>query len=131
LGSETNFFGMSDLEKNTFTMKSMDDAIIIRNHIIDVLEQASIEQDDDKDITKSLLTFVVVGGGFSGIETIGALNDFVRETVREFYKNIYMTEIKIVLVSAEDKILAEVDEELGKFALDYRLKNNKKIFSEY
>ena len=122
---------MSDLEKNTFTMKSMDDAIIIRNHIIDVLEQASIEQDDDKDITKSLLTFVVVGGGFSGIETIGALNDFVRETVREFYKNIYMTEIKIVLVSAEDKILAEVDEELGKFALDYRLKNNKKIFSEY
>jgi NADH dehydrogenase len=131
LGSETNFFGMSDLEKNTFTMKSMDDAIIIRNHIIDVLEQASIEQDDDKDITKSLLTFVVVGGGFSGIETIGALNDFIRETVREFYKNIYMTEIKIVLVSAEDKILAEVGEELGKFALDYRLKNNKKIFSEY
>lgn len=123
LGSETNFFGMSDLEKNSFTMKSIDDAIILRNHIIDVLEQASIEQDKDKDLTKSLLTFVVAGGGFSGIETVGALNDFVRETVREFYKNIYMTEIKIILVTAEDKILAEVDEELGKFALQ-KLKEN-------
>ena len=128
LGSETNFFGMSDVEKNSFTMKSIDDAIIIRNHIINALEQANIEEQDNndnnnKDLRKSLLTFVVVGGGFSGIETVGALNDFVRETVREFYKNIYMTEIRIVLVSAEDKILAEVDEELGKFALQ-KLKEN-------
>ncbi len=126
LGSKTNFFGMSDVEKNSFTMKSIDDAIILRNHIINVLEQASIEQ-DNKDLRKSLLTFVVVGGGFSGIETVGALNDFVRETVREFYKDIYMTEIKIILVSADDKILAEIDEELGEFALQ-KLRDNEVEF---
>lgn len=121
LGSETNFFGMADIETNCFTMKSIDDAIILRNHIISVLEQASIEQ-DSKDLRKSLLTFIVVGGGFSGIETVGALNDFIRETVREFYKNICITDVRIVLVTNDDKILVEIDEELGKFALQ-KLKN--------
>jgi NADH dehydrogenase len=116
LGSETNFFGMTDIERNCFTMKSIDDAIILRNHIISVLEQASIEQ-DSKDLRKSLLTFIVVGGGFSGIETVGALNDFIRETAEEFYKNICMTDIRIVLVTDDDKILVEIDKELGKFAL--------------
>jgi NADH dehydrogenase len=117
LGNETNFFGMADIEQQSFTMKSIDDAIILRNHIINVLEQASIEQ-DNKDLRKSLLTFVVVGGGFGGIETVGAVNDFVRETVRTFYKNVYMTDIKIILVNAHDKIPSEIDEELGKFALE-------------
>jgi NADH dehydrogenase len=116
LGSETNFFGMADIERNCFTMKSIDDAIILRNHIISVLEQASIEQ-DNKDLRKSLLTFIVVGGGFSGIETVGALNDFIRETVREFYKNICITDIRIVLVVDDDKILVDIDKELGEFAL--------------
>ena len=123
LGNEANFYGMSDLEKSCFTMKSIDDAIIMRNHIIDVLEQASIEQDNDKDLTKELLTFVVVGGGFSGIETIGALNDFIREIVREFYKNILTSQIRLILVCAEDRILAEVDDEFGEFALQ-KLKEN-------
>jgi NADH:ubiquinone reductase (H+-translocating) len=122
LGSETNFFGMDDVKKNSFTMKSIDDAIILRNHILSILEQASIEQ-DNKDLRKSLLTFVVVGGGFNGIETVGALNDFVRETVREFYKDIYMTDVRIMLVNSEDRILEQVDEDLGKWAL-LKLKDN-------
>jgi NADH dehydrogenase len=56
-------------------------------------------------------------------ETVGALNDFIRETVREFYKNIFTAEIRLILVSDEDRILAEVDDELGKFALQ-KLKEN-------
>ncbi len=122
LGSETNFFGMDDVKKNSFTMKSIDDAIILRNHILSILEQASIEQ-DNKDLRKSLLTFLVVGGGFNGIETVGALNDFIRETIREFYKDIYMTDVRIVLVNSEDRILEQVDEDLGKWAL-LKLKAN-------
>ncbi len=78
LGSENNFFGMSDVEENAFTMKTINDAIILRNHIIKILEQANFEQ-DNHDLRKSLLTFVVVGGGFSGVETVGAVNGFVRE----------------------------------------------------
>lgn len=122
LGSETNFFGMEDTERYSFTMKTIDDAIVLRNHVISMLEQASIEQ-ENSDLRKSLLTFVVVGGGFGGVETVGELNDFVKETVRQFYKNIFMTDIKIILVNSHDKILPEVGEELGDFALQ-KLKEN-------
>ena len=116
LGSETRFFGMTDVKKHSFTMKSIDDAIAVRNHILSILEQASIEQ-EDRELTKSLLTFVVVGGGFNGVETVGEINDFVRETIRAYYKNIYMSDVRVILVSATDKILEQVDQKLGEWAL--------------
>jgi NADH dehydrogenase len=116
LGSENNFFKMSDIQKHSFTMKNIDDAIILRNHVINVLEQANLEE-NNKELRKSLLTFVVVGGGFNGVETVGAINDFVRESVKDYYKNIYMTEVKVILVHTSDKLLEQIDEELGKFAL--------------
>ncbi|HZD36878.1 MAG TPA: NAD(P)/FAD-dependent oxidoreductase [Nitrososphaeraceae archaeon] len=117
LGSKTDFYGMKDIKQQSFTMKTINDALILRNHILRMLEQASIEH-SNKELRKSLLTFVVVGGGFGGVETVGGLNDFVRGTVREYYKDIYMTEIKILLVSAEESILSEIDENLGKYALE-------------
>jgi NADH:ubiquinone reductase (H+-translocating) len=133
LGSKTNFFGINELEKRSFTMKTIDDALILRNHIINVLEQASLEEQeyrekinnetnniqirDERELINSLLTFVVAGGGFSGIETIGAINDFVRETRTAFYNNINPKDLRILLINADDKILAEVDNELGTFAL--------------
>jgi NADH:ubiquinone reductase (H+-translocating) len=116
LGSETRFFGMADVKEHSFTMKSIDDAIAARNHILSILEQANIES-ENRDLTKSLLTFVVVGGGFNGIETVGELNDFIRETIRAYYKNIYMSDVRVILVSATDKILEQVDEKLGEWAL--------------
>ena len=116
LGSENNFFNKSDIQKHSFTMKSIDDAIILRNHIINILEQASLEE-DNKELRKSLLTFVVVGGGFNGVETVGALNDFIRESIICYYKNIYMTEVRVMLVHTTDKLLEQIDEPLGKFAL--------------
>ena len=117
LGSENNFFGISEIEENAFTMKTIDDAIILRNHMINILEQANLEQ-DNHDLRKSLLTFVVVGGGFSGVETVGAINDFVRESIKQYYPNIYMSDVRVILVSATDKILEQIDEGLGKFALE-------------
>src|SRR5919201_3403883 len=122
LGSETSFYGMEDIKRHSFTMKTIDDAIVLRNHVINILEQASLER-ENSDLRKSLLTFVVVGGGFGGIETVGELNDFVKHTVRQFYKNIFMTDIKIILVNSHDKILPEVGEELANFALQ-KLKEN-------
>ena len=108
---------MSEIEENAFTMKNIDDAIILRNHMINILEQANLEQ-DNHDLRKSLLTFVVVGGGFSGVETVGAVNDFVRESIKQYYPNIYMSDVRVILVSATDKILEQIDEGLGKFALE-------------
>src|SRR5919199_3943430 len=116
LGSETSFFGMDDIKRHSFTMKTIDDAIVLRNHVLNMLEQASFEQ-EDSELRKSLLTFVVVGGGFGGVETVGELNDFIKETIREFYKNISISDMKIILVNSHDKILPELGEELGNFAL--------------
>lgn len=117
LGSENNFFKMSDVKKSSFTMKSINDAIILRNHIINVLEQASLEE-DNLELRKNLLTFVVAGGGFNGVETVGAINDFIRESIKDYYKNIHMSDVRVILVDTNDKLLAEVDEELGEFALE-------------
>lgn len=122
LGSENNFFKMSDVQKCSFTMKSIDDAIILRNHIINVLEQASLEE-DNKELRKSLLTFVVAGGGFNGVETVGAINHFIRESIEDYYKNIHISEVRVILIDTNEKLLAEVDEELGEFALE-KLKVN-------
>ncbi|MGC1930149.1 MAG: NAD(P)/FAD-dependent oxidoreductase, partial [Candidatus Nitrosopolaris sp.] len=122
LGSENNFFKMSDVQKYSFTMKSIDDAIVLRNHIINVLEQASLEE-DNIELRKSLLTFVIAGGGFNGVETVGAINDFIRESIKDYYKNIRMSEVRVILIDTNEKLLAEVDEELGEFALE-KLKVN-------
>src|SRR4029078_11575527 len=122
LGSENNFFGNSNIQENAFTLKTITDAMILRNHLIKVLEQANIEQ-DDKELRKSLLTFVVVGGGFSGVETVGAVNDFIRESVKRYYPNIYMSDVKVILVSATNNLLEHIDEDLGRYALE-KLKQN-------
>lgn len=114
LGGETNFFGMEDVKKYSYTMKSLGDAIVLRNHVIDMLEQASIEQDGD--LRKSLMTFVVVGGGFAGVETAGELNMLVRDAVRDFYHGIDIRDIRVILVDATDKVLPEVSDDLSKFA---------------
>jgi NADH dehydrogenase len=119
LGSETNFFGNIDIEKNSFTMKTINDAFVLRNHIINILEQASFEYseiDSRSDLIKQLLTFVVVGGGFSGIETVGELSHFVKDAIKSYYKNINPNDVKIVLVNAGNTILTEVDEDLGEYA---------------
>lgn len=116
MGGETSFFEMEDIRKHSFTMKTINDAIILRNHVINILEQANFELQNNE-LKQRLLTFVVVGGGFGGVETVGELNDFVKDTVRGFYKNIHAKDIKIILVNAHDKILPEVGDELGNFAL--------------
>lgn len=116
LGSEPNFFGISEIEKHSFTMKDIDDAITLRNHVINILEQANLEHEDEN-LCDALLTFVVVGGGFNGIETVGALNDFIRGTIKKYYKKINPGNVKIILVDAGKKILEQIDEDLGDYAL--------------
>ena len=75
LGSITNFYGLPGLEERALTMKSLGDAIRLRNHLIAHLEEAASECCMEKG---PLLTFVVAGGGFAGVETIAGINDFVR-----------------------------------------------------
>src|SRR5262249_34177481 len=82
LGSETNFFNMDGVRDWSVTMKSLSDAALLRNRMVALLEEATVQNDDAA--RRQLLTFVTAGSGFSGTETTGAVNDFVRENVRYY-----------------------------------------------
>jgi NADH:ubiquinone reductase (H+-translocating) len=75
---------MSDVQEYAFTMSSIDDAITLRNHIISVLEQADLEESDIK-LRKSLLTFVVVGGGLGDVETVAEINDAIPDSIKRSF----------------------------------------------
>jgi NADH dehydrogenase len=126
LGSETNFFGISEAAKQAFTLKTLGDAIVLRNHVINMLEQADIEH-EDLDLRKRLLTFVVVGGGFSGVEIVGELNDFILDSIKHFYHNLESSYVKIILVNSGARILPEVTEDLANFALQKIRKNGVEV----
>ncbi len=112
LGSITNFFGLPGLERHALTMKSLGDAIELRNRVIATLEEADNECASGDD---GLLTFVVAGGGFAGVETIAAVNDFVREALA-FYPGIDPARVRMVLVHAGPVVLPELGPELGEYA---------------
>ena len=113
LGSTTNFFNIPGLAERALTMKSLSDAIALRNHLIANLEEADFEC--GASLRAPLLNFVVAGGGFAGVETIAAMNDFLREAVR-FFPHIREDMLRIILVSAGKVILPELGEELGTYA---------------
>jgi NADH dehydrogenase len=112
LGSITNFYGLPGLEQRSLTMKTLGDAIHLRNRVIATLEEADTECQTDAD---GLLTFVVAGGGFAGVETLAGLNDFVRDGLK-FYPRISPTRIRMVLVHSGPHILPELGPKLGAYA---------------
>ena len=121
LGSETNFFDMQGVRDWSVTMKNLSDAALLRNRMVALLEEASLQTDHDA--RRQLLTFVTAGGGFSGTETTGAVNDFVRETVR-YYPQLREELIRVVMVHPGNFILPELGEELGRYA-ECKLRDRK------
>ena len=113
LGSETNFFNMDGVRDWAVTMKNLADASLLRNRMVALLEEAVFHTDDEA--RRELLTFVTAGGGFSGTETTGAVNDFVRETVR-YYPQLSEQLIRVVVVHPGNFLLPELGEELGRYA---------------
>jgi len=112
LGSITNFYDVPGLAGLAVSMKSLRDAIQLRAQIIGHLEEANSECNlADR---QSLLTFVVAGGGFAGVETVAALNDFVREAL-PFYPNLSEGMLRILLVHSGPVILPELGESLGRY----------------
>ena len=112
LGSVTNFFDLPGLAQLAIPMKSLHDAIRLRAQILRHLEAANAE--DNGLERRSLLTFVVAGGGFAGVETVAALNDFIRE-VLSFYPNLCEAMCRVVLVHSGPTILPELGPDLGRY----------------
>jgi len=115
LGSTTNFYGLPGLEENALTMKSLGDAIALRNRLIQNLEEADTECAAKAGLRTSLATFVVAGGGFAGVETLASINDFAREALR-FYPHLRPQDLRMVLVHSGQTILPELDPRLGRYA---------------
>ena len=114
LGSVSNYLGMANIEKRAFNFKSLLDAIRIRNHIIEMFERADCEPDPSN--RRPLLTFVVAGGGFAGVELAGAINDFAHGILAD-YPTLQPEELCTVLVHSRDRILPELSESLARYAL--------------
>jgi NADH:ubiquinone reductase (H+-translocating) len=113
LGSETNFFDNNGIRDYAVTMKNLSDAALLRNRMVALLEDTSLREDEAAQ--RELLTFVIAGGGFSGTETTGAVNDLVRETAK-FYPAVKEEWIRVVVVHPGKFLLPELGEELGGYA---------------
>ena len=117
LGSVANTSGLISTGANMFTLKTLRDSMLIRNHIIGVFEQASTEKDPEWQ--KQLLTFVVAGAGYVGIQLVTELRDFIYGNLTRFYKNIDTGKIRILLVEAEPNILAGVHPRLVAYVMKH------------
>jgi len=115
LGSVTNFFGLPGVAQRARTMKSLADGAALHDLVIGKFEHADL--DPDPGARRRLLTFVVAGGGFAGVETAAELNDFVRASGR-YYPGIGPDDVRVVLVHPGDRILPEVSPSLSAYALE-------------
>lgn len=113
LGAVSNYLGLSNVQRLAFDFKSLIDAIRIRNHVIEMFERADRER--DAEARKPLLTFVIAGGGFAGVELAGALNDFARGILAD-YPNLGSEDVRVLLVHSHERILPELSESLGRYA---------------
>lgn len=115
LGSQTNFFGNRNIEAYAYTMKTLNDAVVLRNRVIDMLEQA--ENEKDPILRRSMLTFVIVGAGFAGVETAGEIHDFLLDA-KKHYPNISEGDIQVIILEALGEVLPGFSPKLAKFAED-------------
>ena len=114
LGGETATFGIHGITEYAVGMKTLADAFALRNRIIEMLERADLE--DDPAERAAQLTFVVGGAGFSGVETAGEIEDFIRRVRRRFYPKIRADELRCHIVELKDRVLPEMPPEMGDYA---------------
>ena len=104
LGGRTNFFGLASVERNGLGLKSLDDAVAVRNHVLSCFEQALLEPDAES--RRALLTFLVVGGGPTGVEMAGALAELIRLVLSRDTPALNIQDVRVLLLEAGQRLLA-------------------------
>ena len=125
VGGETNFFGMDSVKENGFQIKDIESAVDTRNHLLKMFENASREADVEK--RKAMLTFVVVGGGPTGIETSGALAELISHVMKKEYPALDIREARVLLLEAGSALIASFPDGLRQATLRLLEKKNVEV----
>jgi NADH dehydrogenase len=113
IGVQSNLHLIKGMAQYALPLKTLGDALFLRNRIIARLEQAELQPDPEA--RRWLTTFVVIGGGFSGVETAGELIDFLHASLR-YYPRIRREDVRVALLHGQDRLLPELSPSLGEFA---------------
>jgi NADH dehydrogenase len=114
LGSITNYFGNASIERSAASLKTVGDAVSIRNRLIDAFEKADVETDDAA--RRALLTFVVIGGGATGVELVGSVWTLIRNGLLPLYPNVHAQDVRVILAEAGPALLKGMDDWIGETA---------------
>ncbi|MDT0548804.1 MULTISPECIES: NAD(P)/FAD-dependent oxidoreductase [Streptomyces] len=125
LGAVSRTFPIPGLAENGIGMKGIEEAIGLRNHVLEQLDKA--DSTTDEEVRRKALTFVFVGGGFAGAETIGEVEDMARDAAK-YYTSVKREDMRFVLVDAADKILPEVGPKLGQWGLEHLQKRGVEVY---
>lgn len=112
-GSKTDYFSVSGAERYAFPLKTLDDAMVLRNHILSCFERAAYI--DDPARRKKLLSFAIVGGGPTGVEFTGALSELVRGPMRKDFTGLKMSDVTVTLVESADRLLGMLSPKLSSY----------------
>jgi NADH dehydrogenase len=126
-GSANNYFGNERIAHHAIGLKFLEEATRLRNHVLSCLERA--DQETDPDERRALLTFLVVGGGPTGVEYSGALGELIQLVAGNDYPSISPAEVRIVLVEGRDRLLGMFHEKLGRYARRVLEKRNIEVIT--
>jgi NADH dehydrogenase len=116
-GSQTNFLSVSGALQHTFPLRTLSDAITLRNHIINCFEQAVRQNGENSFLSKQLMTFVIVGGGPTGVEMAGALQELIHDCLIKDYPQLDLRQVKVILLQSGASLLSTYPERLSKYTL--------------
>jgi len=123
-GSVSATFGIAGVAEHSFPFKRLEDAESLRNHIVETLELADGERDPAR--RRRLLTYVIVGGGYTGIEVAGELVDFFRSILR-FYRQIDLSDVEVMLVEGGPKLLPDLLPRMGEYCATFLERRNVRV----
>ncbi len=112
-GSQTKFLGVNGTSQYTYPLRTLDDAVVLRDRIFSNFEQALTCTDEE--IRNKLLTFTIVGGGATGVELAGALIELIRNTLAKDYNKLDLRQVKVILIHSGNRLLADFPDHLGDY----------------
>jgi NADH dehydrogenase len=109
-GAQTDFFGNESVERNTIGLKELGEGLALRNHVLSRFEASRWVKNADE--RRAMLTFVIVGGGPTGVELAGAYSDLIQLVLRKDFRDLDLSEVRVILVEASDHLLGQFSPEL-------------------